>query len=171
MDGIVNRVAESGLITIDLEEFYPQAGVTVFDISRHLHQGLLLREKDFREFIKTHDWSAYKGAVVAVTCSTDAIVPTWAYMLLALSLSPVAEGVYLAEPEKALEFYYLEKILAIDPAAYSDARVVIKGCSNKPVPASAYVALTARLRPAVKSVMYGEPCSTVPLYKAARKNP
>jgi hypothetical protein len=169
MDEIVNKVAGSGIVSIDLEEFRQPGERVLFDIAPHLYQGLILREKDFREFVKNNDWSIYKGRIVGIICSAEAIVPTWAYMLLTLAMEPFATRVIfggLADIEQVL---FAEKLAAIDPAEFKDARVVIKGCGEKEVPVNAYVQLTALLKPHVKSIMYGEPCSTVPLYKSAKK--
>lgn len=162
---IINKVSQSGLITIDLEEYYPKGERVLFDIKDHLFQGLILREKDFREFIKNEDWNKYKDKYVALTCSADAIVPTWAYMLLATQLEPVAKKVVFGSLETLETVLYSEILSRINPVDYKDARVVIKGCGNLPVPKAAYVQITSLLRPVAKSIMYGEPCSTVPLYK------
>ncbi len=165
---IVNKVSQSGLITIDLEEFYPAGERVLFDIKELLFQGLVLREKDFREFIKNEDWNKYKDKYVALTCSADAIVPTWAYMLLATQLEPIAKKVVFGNLESLETILYTEILSKIDINNYKDARVVIKGCGNLPIPKSAYVHITSLLRPLAKSIMYGEPCSTVPLYKQAK---
>ncbi|MGZ3863648.1 MAG: DUF2480 family protein [Bacteroidia bacterium] len=165
MDEIVNKVAQSGLITIDLEEYYPEGKRVLFDIKPLLFQELILKEKDFREFIKNEDWSKYKNCYVAVTCSNDAIVPTWAFMLLTLSLQPFAKKVVYGNLETLETVLFEEIIDKLDVSSYKDARIVIKGCGNKPVPVSAYVAITEKVKPLAKSIMYGEPCSTVPLYK------
>jgi hypothetical protein len=165
---IVNKVSQSGLITIDLEEYYPEGERVLFDIKDQLFQGLILREKDFREFIKNEDWSKYKNKYVALTCSADAIVPTWAYMLLTTQLEPVAKKVVFGDLETLETILYNESLSKINVADYTDARVVIKGCGELPVPKAAYVQITALLRPVAKSIMYGEPCSTVPLYKQAK---
>jgi hypothetical protein len=165
---IVNKVSQSGLITIDLEEFYPAGERVLFDIKELLFQGLILREKYFREFIKNEDWNKYKDKYVALTCSADAIVPTWAYMLLASQLEPIAKKVVFGNLESLETILYTEILSKIDINIYKDARVVIKGCGNLPIPKSAYVQITSLLRPLAKSIMYGEPCSTVPLYKQAK---
>lgn len=167
-DEIINKVAQSGLVTIDLEEMYPQGERVLLDIKDRLFQGLILREKDFREFVSAHDWSQYKDKYVAITCTADAIVPTWAYMLLTVSLEPYARKVVFGDLEALETILYNEMLGRIDVNTYKDARIVIKGCSNLPVPRSAYVELTRILRPVAKSIMYGEPCSTVPLYKAKK---
>src|SRR6218665_993806 len=156
---IINKVAQSGLITIDLEAFYPAGERVLFDIKDVLFQGLILREKDFREFIKNEDWNKYKDKYVALTCSADAIVPTWAYMLLATQLELVAKRVIFGDLETLEALLYSEILSKIHPEEYKDARVVIKGCGNLPVPKAAYVQITSLLRPFAKSIMYGEPCS------------
>ena len=166
---IVNRVANSPLVTIDLEEFYHKGDRVVYDIAQNLFQGMILREKDLREFVKSHDWPKYQGKNVALTCSEDAIVPTWAYMLIATKLEGVTNMVVLGSLE-TLEFaLYKDALSKINPNEYADKPIVIKGCGNLPVPESAYVELSRILKPYVKSIMYGEPCSTVPLYKKPRE--
>lgn len=167
-DQLVNKVAQSGIISIDLEEFYPAGERILFDIKDLLFQELILKEKDFREFIKNEDWSKFKDKYVAITCSADAIVPTWAYMLLATQLEPFAKKVVFGNLEVLETALYDEILSKLNPNDYKDARVVIKGCGSLPVPIAAYVELTRILRPHVKSIMYGEPCSTVPLYKKAK---
>ena len=162
---IVNKVAQSGIITIDLEEFYPKGERVLFDIKDLLFQGLILKEKDFREYIKNEDWSKYKNKFVAITCSADAIVPTWAYMLLTTHLEPHANKVAFGNLETLETILYNEILSKINIENYKDARIVIKGCGHLPVPKAAYVEITRLLRPVAKSIMYGEPCSTVPIYK------
>ena len=162
---IVNKVALSGLVSLDLAEFYPQGERIVYDIKDNLFHGLILREKDFREFVKEHDWTQYRDKHVAVTCSADAIVPTWAYMLLASKLQPFAATVVFGSLETLETVLFDRAIRKIDPEQYRDQRIVVKGCGDIPVPTSAYVELTARLMTVAKSVMYGEPCSTVPIFK------
>ena len=167
MDTIVNKVSQSGLAEIDLETFYDEASREIYDIKEQLFMGLMLKEKEFREFIKSNEWSKYAGKHVAIICSADAIVPTWAYMLVANKLSGVAKSFVFGDLN-VLEFsLFKEKIDGINLDEYKDQRVVVKGCSKKPVPVSAYVYLTEKLTPIVKSIMYGEPCSTVPVYKRA----
>ena len=164
-ENFVNKVAASGLVTINLEEYYPAGERLVYDIKDNLFHGLMLREKDFREFIKTHDWTKYAGKNVAVICSADAIVPTWAYMLLANRMKPYANEVVFGNLD-VLEAVLFNKALSrIDVNAFANERVVIKGCGDIAVPIAAYVELTNLLTPVVKSIMYGEPCSTVPVFK------
>jgi hypothetical protein len=165
---ITNKVAGSGIVTIDLEEFYIHGERILFDIKPHLFQELILREKDFREFIKTNDWSIYKGKLVALTCTADAIVPTWAYMLLTLALEPFAKKIVFGNLQELETILFSEKLALLDTSTYKDARVVIKGCGDIDIPKNAYVQLTALLKPTAKSIMYGEPCSTVPLYKTVK---
>jgi hypothetical protein len=162
---IINKVSESGLITIDLEKFYPKGERILFDIKEHLFQGLVLREKDFREYIKNEDWNKYKDKYVALFCSSDAIVPTWAYILLAIQLEPVTKKVVYGDLETLESILYYEILSKINLEDFKDARVVIKGCGKLPVPKFAYVEIAHLLSPIAKSIMYGEPCSTVPLYK------
>ncbi|SEB00955.1 DUF2480 family protein [Pedobacter hartonius] len=164
-ENIVNKVASSGLITLNLELYYHQGERVVYDLKENLFQGLILREKDFREFIKGHDWASYAGKNIAIICSADAIVPTWAYMLLANKLKPYANEVVFGGLEVLEAVLFTKALAKIDLADYKDERVVIKGCADIDVPVSAYVEITALLTPVVKSIMYGEPCSTVPIYK------
>jgi hypothetical protein len=165
MEEIINKVAQSGIVTIDLEEFYNDVPRVLFDIKPLLFQELILKEKDFREYIKTHNWSQYQNTYVALTCTADAVVPTWAYMLLTISLQPFAKKIVYGNIEVLDTILLQEKIDALNIDTYKDARIVIKGCGNKPVPIAAYVALTEKLKTIAKSIMYGEPCSTIPLYK------
>lgn len=166
MDEIVNKVAASGIISIDLEDFYDPAERVVFDVKPYLFMELILKEKEFRQSVKEKDWSEFKGKVVGIICSADAIVPTWAYMLVALALEPYAKKVFFGGLNEMENLLFSEKIARLDTALYKDARIVIKGCGDKPIPTNAFVQLTALLKPVAKSIMYGEPCSTVPLYKA-----
>ncbi|MES2762922.1 MAG: DUF2480 family protein [Bacteroidota bacterium] len=165
-DEIVNKVANSGLITIDLEEFYPKGERVLFDLKPLLFHELILKEKDFREFIKQHDWTSYQDKMVAITCTADAIVPTWAFMLVSIALEPFAKKIVFGNLETLEAVVFNEALSSINYPDYTDKRVVIKGCSNLPVTTNAYVELVSGLRPFAKSIMYGEPCSTVPLYKA-----
>jgi hypothetical protein len=167
-ENIVNKVAQSGLVTLDPANFYPQGERVLYDIKDNLFMGLMLREKDFREFVKAHDWSQYQGKHVAVTCTEDAIVPAWAYMLLANRLAPYALEVVFGNLEVLETVLFVKSIATINPEQYRDQRVVIKGCGDISVPVSAYVELTKKLTPVVKSLMFGEPCSTVPIYKSSK---
>ncbi len=166
MDEIINKVAGSGIVSIDLEEFYDTTPKVLLDIKPHLFMELILKEKEFREFVKTNDWTVYQDKLVGIICSSDAIVPTWGYMLLALSLEPYAKRVFFASLEEIDNLLFAEKLSVLDVSKYKDARLVIKGCGEKPVPMNAFVQLMGALKPVAKSIMYGEPCSTVPLYKA-----
>lgn len=162
---IVNKVANSGLITIDLEELVDKRERVALDIKDQLFQGLLLREKDFRNFIAEHNWEQYRDKHVAVFCSTDAILPKWAFMLLAQALQPFAASVVYGSAEQLETMLYQQALTEINAEEYRDKRIVIKGCGDKDVPTFAYVELTRILTPVAKSIMYGEPCSTVPVFK------
>lgn len=162
---IVNKVSESGLITLDLEEFYPKEETTLFDMKDYLFMGLILKEKDFREAMKGLDLIPYTGKDIAITCTADAVIPMWAYMLAASYLQPVAKEIVFGDKDLVRQTLLLNNISNIDPEAYRDKRVVIKGCGEQPIPESAYISATNLLRPVAKSIMYGEPCSTVPIYK------
>ena len=165
----VNKVAESGLITLDLEEYYPKEETAVFDMKDHLFMELILKEKDYREGLKKLDWSIYKNKNVAITCSADAVIPMWAYMLAATYLQPVAKEVIFGDEDFLHRTLFLKNLSAINPAGFTDKRVVIKGCGDKSISETAYVEITKLLTPVVKSIMYGEPCSTVPIYKKANR--
>jgi len=169
VEEIVNRVAQSGLVTIDLEEWYPAGERIAYDISPLLIEGLLLKEQDFRTHINAFDWSAYSGKHVALYCSTGAIIPQWAWMLLATALQPYAQTVVFGTLETLENLIFSRIIDRLDVEQYRNKRVVIKGCSHRPVPLQAYVGLTTLLLPVVKSILYGEPCSTVPVYKASTR--
>lgn len=162
---IVNRVAESKLITFNLEDYYPKGQRVVLDIKGWLYEGIILREKEFRTFLEAHDWSQYQDNYVVMTCSTDAIVPGWAYMLLTTKLQPFAKKIVQGTLEDMETSLYQTIIENLDISAYQDKLVIIKGCSNKPVPPNAYLFITERLQTIAKSVMYGEACSSVPLFK------
>lgn len=165
MDTIVNRVAESGIITLDLEQLIPDLPLAFVDLKDNLFHALILREKDFRAFVQEHNWEQYKGKVLGIHCSADAIVPTWAYMLVATALREQAAEIYFADPS-TIDLLRTERCLAnIAPEDFVDKRVVIKGCGKRDISTNAFVYLTAKLTPVVKSLMYGEPCSTVPVYK------
>lgn len=163
---IINKVINSGLVTFDLEDLYDQGERVVYDLKDNLFMGMILKEKDFREFLKNHDWSPYTGKNVAIICSeVDVIIPTWAFMLLTLKLQPFANTVVLGSLEELENKLFYDALHKVNPSAYQGARVVVKGCSKVPVPAAAYVEITRILQPFVQSLMFGEPCSTVPLYK------
>jgi hypothetical protein len=162
---ILNRVSNSTLITFDLEEYYTSGARVVLDIKDWLFQGQILKEKEFREFVTTHDWSYYKNKYVAITCSTDAIIPTWAYMLLSVSLQPVAESIFFGSVADLEIQLFMNALNRINWQTFKDAKVVIKGCSKVDVPVAIYVEATHRLRAVAASIMFGEPCSTVPLFK------
>lgn len=162
---IINKVINSGLVTFDLEDLYDQGERIVYDLKDNLFMGMILKEKDFREFLKNHDWSSYTGKNVAIICSEDVIIPTWAYMLLTLKLQPFANTIVLGNLEELENKLFYDALGKVNIAEYSGARVVVKGCSKVPVPAAAYVEITRILQPVVQSLMFGEPCSTVPLYK------
>ncbi|UNY99635.1 DUF2480 family protein [Zhouia spongiae] len=164
-DEIVNRVAQSKLVTIDLEDFYQEGERFPLDVSEWLEEGFLLREKDFRAKAAEFDWSRYTGSYVALYCATDAIIPAWAYMLLATFLSPYAKKVVVGDLELLETVLYQEQVEKLDVSVYKDLPVIVKGCSNKPVPKNAYLFLTQKLQPVAKNIMYGEACSSVPLYK------
>jgi hypothetical protein len=164
-DEIINRVANSKLKVIDLEDFYPSGKRVLLDITDWLFQGFVLREKEFRAHVKQHDWSQYKACYVAMYCSTDAIVPDWAYMLISVELQDLAKLSIIGNLEHLESILYTSIISKIDVSDYKDSPVIIKGCSHKPVPANALVLLTQKLKPIAKSIMFGEACSSVPLYK------
>ena len=166
MKEIVNKVAQSKLVTIDLEDYYPQGKRIVFDIKDWLFEEIILKEKDFRFFVKDHNWSQYEGSYVALNCSSDAIIPSWAYMLITAELASFAKKIIIGNL-KDLETSIFQDIIAqlsIDP--FQDKPVIIKGCSEKPIPETAYTQLITKLIPVAKSIMYGEACSTVPLFKS-----
>lgn len=162
---IVNRVANSSLITFDLEQYHQPGERVLLDISDQLFQGMILKEKDFRDFIKANDWKQYESKFVAVTCSSDAIVPVWAFMLLSIALQPHAKKIIFGTLEELETVLYREKLAQVDWAAFLNAKVVVKGCSKVFVPVAVYVEVTNQLRPLVSSLAFGEPCSTVPLFK------
>lgn len=162
---IINRVAESGLITLDPAAFYPKGEVAVFDMKDHLFMGLILKEKDFREALKNIDWEQYRDKNIAVTCSVDAIIPVWAYMLVASYLQPVAKEIVMGDEKDLHRRLFLQNLSHINPTEFEDKRVVIKGCGETPIEDFVYMEITKLLRPIAKSIMYGEPCSTVPVYK------
>lgn len=162
---IVNRVANSKLKTLDLEEFYPKGNRILFDIKDWLFQEIILKEKDFRTFVEGHDWSQYQDAYVALSCSADAIIPSWAYLLLTTKLQPFAKKIVVGSLELLETVIFQEVINELELDEFADKPVIIKGCSDKPIPDSAYTLLISKLQPVAKSLMFGEACSTVPLYK------
>lgn len=167
MSTLVNRVAASGLITFKLEDYWPTAAFASFDLKDYLFMELILKEKDFRTALKEHDFTQYADKVLLVFCSADAIIPAWAYMLVAQAAAPYAVDIYQGEEADYLRDHFRTVVAGLDEAEYADKRVVIKGCGEKDVPASAYLDITAKLQPVAKSIMYGEPCSTVPVFKKA----
>lgn len=165
-DTIINRVAQSGLITLNLEDYLPKEEIIIFDLKDYLFMGLILKEKDFREALKNLDWTTYANKQVAITCTADAIIPLWAYMLITTYLQPIANDIYVGTKDEMEKHLFLQNIAAINSTQYVGQRIVVKGCGDIPVGAFAYAELTKQLLPHVKSIMYGEPCSTVPVYKA-----
>jgi hypothetical protein len=165
MENIENKVANSGLITLNPEELILDFPFKTIDIKEQLYMGLMLKEKDFRDYIKTNDWSIYKDCYVNIICSSDAIVPTWAYMLIATKLQAVVKYAMVGTREELEHQLYLNAIEQLETAEYLDKRIVIKGCGDKFIPNNVYLMLTDKLLPIVKSLMFGEPCSTVPVYK------
>lgn len=161
----VNKVSESGIVSLNLEEFYPTEEIALFDMKDYLFMGLILKEKDFRENLKSLDLSVYTNKVVAVTCSADAVIPVWAYMLAASYLQPVASEVVFGTEAEIKNMLLLKNIAQLPVNDFADKRVVIKGCGELPVGEAAYLLATKLLRPVAKSIMYGEPCSTVPIFK------
>jgi hypothetical protein len=163
---IVNKISQSALITLDLEKYFPEEKITMFDLKPFLFMELILKEKDFRAALQDTDWNQYRDQIVGVYCSSDAIIPLWAYMLVAGWLAPVAKDVVQGDEQTVLRQVISENIAAIDPAEFMDKRIVVKGCGEKAIGAFAYLEITKRLRPVAKSIMFGEPCSTVPVYKS-----
>ncbi len=165
MSDIINRVAQSNLVTFNLEDYYPKGQRTFLDIKDWLHEGFILREKEFRAYVGEHDWEQYQDHYVALGCSTDAIVPGWAYMLVSVQLQPYAKKVIVGNLEYLETSIYQSIIENLDVSNFKDKPVIIKGCSNKPVPPNAYLWITSKMQSVAKSVMYGEACSSVPLFK------
>ena len=161
----INKVAESGLISLDLAQYIPDNDIVVFDIKPYLFMELILKEKDFRASLAAIDWTQFDNKIVGIFCSTDAIIPMWANMLIVANVSPYAKSVYFGDENKTRELVLLEEIQKLDTDSFRDQRVVVKGCGDTPIGESAFIAITQKLRPVVKSIMYGEPCSTVPVYK------
>jgi hypothetical protein len=169
MAEIVNKVAQSALKTFNLEDYYPEGDRQVIDIKDWLFEGFILKEKDFRAALKEHDWSRYKDAYVALQCSSDAIVPGWAYLLITSYLQGVSKKVVFGDFEVLNAMLFQEALQNVDVSDYQDKPVIIKGCSHKPVPENAYLLALQMLQPVAKSIMYGEACSAVPLYKRSKK--
>jgi len=165
---LINRVANSGLITINLEDYFPKEEIIDFDIKQFLFMEMILKEKDFRTSLKEQDWKSYEGKILAVHCSVDAIIPTWAYMLISANASPFVADLYFGQRSGYIQQYFDGILEDMNCEQHQDKRVVIKGCSDKEVPPSAYMKLTSRLRPFAQSIMFGEPCSTVPIFKRPR---
>lgn len=165
MEEIINRVQKSGLITLDMTDLLPTKEIVQIDVKENLWNGLVLKEKDFRAFIADHDWSQYRDAIIAVHCSEDAIIPSWAYMLIASALIEYTQEVYYGNVDVVKHNYISKQIEKLNVADFQDTRVVIKGCADIPAPESLFLELTVKLQPVVKVLMYGEPCSTVPVYK------
>ena len=164
-DEIINRVANSKLVTLDLEDYYPKGNRVLFDIKDWLFEGFVLREKDFRKHVTEFNWSQYQDSYVALICSTDAIIPGWAYMLISIELEPYAKHIVIGDLEVLETAIYQDIITNLDISTYKNSPIIIKGCSKKPVPQNAYIMLANKLKPVAKSIMYGEACSSVPLYK------
>ena len=164
-DELINKVALSPLLTLDLEDYYPKDPVMVFDLKPHLFMELILKEKEFRAALQQIDWNQYTDHIVAVTCTADAIIPVWAYMLIASYLAPVAKDVVFGDKDSALKEVFLRKLNQLPVDEFQDKRVVVKGCGDVQIGEYAYLEVTKKLRPVVKSIMYGEPCSTVPIFK------
>jgi len=165
---IINRVANSKLITIDLEDFYPKGKRVTIDIKPWLFQEIILKEQEFRTHVKNHDWNQYQDCYVVLTCSSEAIIPSWAYLLLTTQLATISKKVVVGSLELLETVLFQEIIEHLNVSNYLNKPVIIKGCSNKPIPASAYTLLTEKLVPIAKTILYGEACSTVPLYKSKK---
>lgn len=165
---ISNKVADSALISLDLEKYYPKGETSVFDLKDHLFMGLILKEKEFRETLKNFNWEQYRNKYVGITCTVDAIIPVWAYMLVASYLAPVAKDVVLGDEKEVHRTLFLKNLAAININEFADKRIVIKGCGETQIGDFAYTEITKLLLPVAKTIMYGEPCSTVPIYKKGK---
>ena len=165
---IINKVAASALITINPEDYYPRGETAVFDLKEFLFMGMIIKEKEFREALKSADWEKYRNKNVAITCTADAIIPMWAYMLAASYLQPVAKDVVVGNEKELKRTLFIKNLLQINPNDFADKRVVIKGCGETPIEEFVYAEITKLLRPVAQSIMYGEPCSTVPVYKKSK---
>ena len=164
-DMIVNKVAASGLISLDLENYLPKEPMIAFDLKDHLFMGMILKEKEYREALKNKDWNEYQGKNVYITCTADAIIPMWAYMLPVTYLQPLAKELYVGNEKEMYKHIVLKNLNSIDTTSFKDQRIVIKGCGDEQVENYAYAEIVRILRPIVKTIMYGEPCSTVPVFK------
>lgn len=165
---LTNKVTASGLVTIDLEKYYPTAEILELDLKGFLFKEMIIKEQDFRSDLKALDWQKYAEKIVIITCTTDAIIPMWAYMLVSSYLEGLAADVFIGNRHSYIECYFREKLKALDYSIYKDKKVVIKGCSDKPVPEMAYALITFYIKPFAQSIMFGEPCSTVPIFKRPR---
>lgn len=164
-DEIVNKVSQSALITLNLEDYYPTQEIIVFDLKPHLFMELILKEKEFRNTLQQHDWLQYQNKVVALTCTADAIIPVWAWMLVTTYLQPIAKEIIYGDEKVARQQLFLKNIEAVNVESFRDKPIVVKGCGDLPIGEFAYMEITKKLRPVARSIMYGEPCSTVPIYK------
>ena len=164
-DPIINKVAESGLVSLDPADYYPKQVSAMFDLKDFLFMGMILKEKDFREALKNLDWEQYRDKNVAVFCSADAIIPVWAWMLVATYLQPVAHEIVMGDEKELHKTIFLKNLAKINTEEFADKRIVVKGCGDTPIGDFVYMELTRLLQPVAKSIMYGEPCSTVPVYK------
>jgi hypothetical protein len=163
---IINKVSQSTLLTLDLEQFFPKEKIRIFDLKPFLFMELILKEKEFRSSLSATDWTIYKDDIVGIYCSADAVIPVWAYMLVTSYLQPYAKEVIMGDETTVLRQVITNSIQAVNPEDYKDKRIVVKGCGDRPVGDFAYLEITKLLRPVAKSIMYGEPCSTVPVFKA-----
>jgi hypothetical protein len=163
--GIVNKIAQSALHTLDLEDYYPKEEIVLFDLKPLLFREMILKEKDFRDFLQKVDGSLYQDKIVAVSCSADTIIPMWSYMLVAVHLQPFAKDIILGDQQAALRQAFMKNLAALSLDGFSDKRVIVKGCGDLSVGGFAYLEIAKRLKPVVKSIMYGEACSNVPVYK------
>jgi hypothetical protein len=162
---IINKVAQSSLHTLDLEDYYPKEEIVIFDLKPLLFMEMILKEKEFRAALQAIDWTAYQDKILGVVCTADAIIPSWAYMLVAVQAQPYVKDIVLGDKATTLREAFLANLRAIDTSAFADKRVVVKGCGDLSVDGFAYLEIARRLRPVVKSIMYGEACSNVPVYK------
>ena len=170
MSEIINRVAQSSLITIDVEDLYPEDEIVEIDLRNVLFQESILREKDFRLYVKDVDWSQYKDKAVAIFCSVDAIIPVWSYMILTAAITPYTSKIIMGDKAAMLEYLFQCSVSKMNPKKYINAKVVVKGCSRRFVPESVHVQITKLLQPVVSTLMYGEPCSTVSVYKRPKQS-